>query len=145
MTTTTSTAPAGIAAEVLDREPPDPIPPDPATAPDAVEVTTLIEGRGDPAEVGDTVIVHYVGSTADGQVFDSSWESGQTFPVTPLGDAGVIEGWEEGLIGVRAGERRHLVIGAGNAYGATGVPQGGVPPDAPLAFEIDVVEVITAN
>jgi peptidylprolyl isomerase len=149
-TTTTTRPPSdedededAVADEVLDREPPDPLPPDAATAPDALEVTTLIEGRGDPAEAGDTVIVHYVGKTADGDVVDSSWELGQPFPVESLGDAPVIEGWNEGLIGVREGERRRLVMGSDLAYGPTG--GGEIPPGAPLAFEIDVVEIVPGS
>jgi FKBP-type peptidyl-prolyl cis-trans isomerase len=51
----------------------------------------------------------------------------------------VIVGWNEGLIGVKIGERRRLVIGSDKAYGPEG--RSGIPPDAPLAFEIDVVDV----
>jgi FK506-binding protein 2 len=56
-----------------------------------------------------------------------------------LGQGEVIPGWDEGLIGATIGERRHLVIGSDNAYGSTG--QGEIPPDAPLAFDVDVVDI----
>ena len=56
-----------------------------------------------------------------------------------IGTGQVIPGWDEGLIGVKVGERRHLVIGADNAYGAAG--SGSIPPNAPLAFDVDVVDI----
>lgn len=133
-----------VAAEVLDRAPPDPEPPPADTPPDAVEVMTLIGGQGRGAAVGDSVVVHYVGVTADGQVVDSSWERGQPFAM-PLGDGLVIAGWEEGLVGARIGERRHLVIGSDKAYGAAGSGDGSIPPDAPLAFDVDIIDVEPAG
>jgi peptidylprolyl isomerase len=143
-TTTTTYSNPELAEEVLGREAPDPAPPPADTAGDALGQETLIEGEGDGAAEGDTVVVHYVGKTADGNVFDESWSRGQTFPVTLGPTAGVIDGWNEGLVGVKAGERRHLVIGSDKAYGAEG---GGdvIPPDAPLAFDVDVVDIIRAD
>lgn len=128
-----------LAEEVLGREPPAPEPPPEDTPADALETTTLIEGEGDAAEAGDTVTVHYVGVLSDGTEFDQSWQRGEPFPVT-LGQGQVIPGWDEGLVGVKIGERRHLVIGSENAYGSQG---GGdtIPPDAPLAFDVDVVDI----
>jgi peptidylprolyl isomerase len=127
-----------LAEEVLGREPPTPEPPPADTAPAALESTTLIEGEGDGAQPGDVVTVHYAGVLSDGTQFDESWSGGQPFPVT-LGAGGVIPGWDEGLVGVTVGERRHLVIGSENAYGATG--QGSIPPEAPLAFDVDVIDI----
>lgn len=127
-----------LAEEVLGREPPVPEPPAADTPADALEATTLIEGEGEGAAAGDTVVVHYVGVLSDGSEFDQSWERGETFPVT-LGQGQVITGWDEGLIGAKVGERRHLVIGSDNAYGAAG--QGPIPPAAPLAFDVDIVDI----
>ncbi len=127
-----------LAEEVLGREPPVPEPPAADTPADALEATTLIEGEGEGAVAGDTVVVHYVGVLGDGSEFDQSWTRGETFPVT-LGQGQVITGWDEGLIGAKPGERRHLVIGSDNAYGPQG--QGPIPPDAPLAFDVDIVDV----
>ena len=131
-----------LAEEVLGREPPVPEPPAADTPADALEATTLIEGEGEGAAAGDTVVVHYVGVLGDGSEFDQSWERGETFPVT-LGQGQVITGWDEGLIGAKVGERRHLVIGSDNAYGPEG--QGPIPPAAPLAFDVDVVDVQPAG
>jgi peptidylprolyl isomerase len=135
----TTTAAVDDPAGVLERAAPDPEPPPADTPPDAVETTTLIAGDGPPAEVGDTVHVHYVLVLADGTEVDSSWDRGAVFPFT-IGDGSVIAGWDEGMVGARVGERRRLVIGADKAYADDGV--GDIPPDAPLAFEIDVVAVI---
>jgi FKBP-type peptidyl-prolyl cis-trans isomerase len=129
-----------LAEEVLARTPPEPEPPAEDTAADAVEITTLTEGEGEGAVEGDTVTVHYVGVLADGTEFDQSWERGQTFPVSPLGQAAVIDGWNEGLIGAKIGERRRLVLGSDKAYGEQGSPPA-IPADAPLAFEIDIVDI----
>ena len=129
-----------LAAEVLARTPPDVEPPPAGTPADAVEVETLIEGRGEPAASGDTLTVHYVGALEDGSVFDASWARGEPFPVT-LGQGMVIAGWETGLVGARPGERRRLVLGSDMAYGESGTPDGVIAPGAPLAFVVDVVDV----
>jgi FKBP-type peptidyl-prolyl cis-trans isomerase len=129
-----------LAEEVLARTPPEPKPPAEDTPADAVEITTLTEGEGEGAVEGDTVTVHYVGVLADGTEFDQSWERGQPFPVSPLGQAAVIAGWNEGLIGAKIGERRRLVLGSDKAYGEQGSPPA-IPAGAPLAFEIDVVDI----
>jgi FKBP-type peptidyl-prolyl cis-trans isomerase len=138
-TTTVAYTNPELAAEVLAREPP--IPADAADTPsDAVQVETLIEGQGEGAAAGDTLTVHYVGVLSDGTQFDESWSSGQPFVVENLGQASVIPGWNEGLVGAKIGERRRLEIGSDKAYGAAGNPPT-IPANAPLAFEIDVVDI----
>lgn len=127
--------------DVLDREPPTPEPPPADTPPDALEASILIDGDGDAAAVncGDEIVVHYTGVLSDGTVFDSSWERGDPFPVT-IGVGEVIAGWDEGLIGARVGERRHLVIGSDLAYGSAGAGSD-IPPNAPLVFDVDIVSI----
>lgn len=132
-----------LAEEVLGREPPVPTPPPDDTPADALEPTTVIEGEGEGAQAGDTVTVHYVGVLSDGSEFDQSWNRGEPFSVT-LGAGQVIPGWDEGLVGAKIGERRHLVIGSDNAYGAAGSPPV-IPADAPLAFDVDVVDIQTGG
>jgi peptidylprolyl isomerase len=140
-TTTAAYSNPQLAEEVLAREAPDPEPPPENTARDALETETLIEGSGDAAvAAGNTVTVHYVGKTPDGEVFDSSWERGEPASF-PIGQAQVIPGWDQGLIGAKIGERRRLVIGSENAYGAEGRPDGGIPANSPLAFEVDIVDI----
>jgi peptidylprolyl isomerase len=139
-TTTVAYSNPELAAEVLDREPPIPANAAADTPADAVEAKTLIQGQGEGAAPGDTVTVHYVGVLSDGTEFDQSWSRGQPFVVENLGQASVIPGWNEGLVGAKIGERRRLEVGSNKAYGAAGNPPT-IPANAPLAFEIDVVDI----
>jgi peptidylprolyl isomerase len=112
----------------------------PDTLPTELVVTDLVEGTGDAAAEGDTVVVHYVGvRSEDGTEFDNSYDRGEPYPVT-IGQTSVIEGWTEGLVGVKQGGRRQLDIPADLAYGDS--PQGDIiqPGDA-LTFVVDVVAV----
>jgi FKBP-type peptidyl-prolyl cis-trans isomerase len=129
------------AAEVESRTPPTPAAFPADTPADTLETSTVIEGTGDAeATDGDTLTVHYVGYLPDGTVFDQSWgEENGPFPFV-LGNQEVIDGWDEGMVGVKIGERRHLLIGSDKAYGTAG--SGGViPPDTPLSFDVDVVDI----
>jgi peptidylprolyl isomerase len=126
-----------------------PVPPKPEVELPAVEptdlvITDLVVGEGPEAEAGDTVLVHYVGVlSSDGTEFDNSYDRGTPFPVT-LGTGGVIQGWEEGLLGVQAGGQRQLDIPADLAYGDTGSGAIIGPGDA-ITFVVDVLEVQKAN
>lgn len=116
----------------------------PAESPTELQITTLVEGEGPEAAVGDTVTVHYVGVLSDdGTEFDNSYDGGSPYPVV-LGSGGVIEGWEEGLLGAQAGERRQLDIPAELAYGDTGSGSIIEPGDA-LTFVIDVMDVTSGS
>jgi peptidylprolyl isomerase len=95
-------------------------------------------GDGDPVEKGDTVTVHYIGSTQSGVQFDSSYVRGEPFSFT-VGDGKVIQGWEEGLIGMRAGGQRVLVIPSDMAYGNRQV--GPIAAGSTLVFAIELIEV----
>lgn len=95
-----------------------------------------VEGAGDPVLVGDTLIVHYTGVLPDGTVFDSS-RDGEPFSFT-IGEGRVIQGWERGLIGMKVGGTRLLVIPPSLGYGATGI--GAIPPNATLIFEVELLE-----
>jgi peptidylprolyl isomerase len=100
----------------------------------------IVKGSGPGAKPGDTVIVNYVGvSFSTGEKFDSSWDTGQAFPVR-LGAGDVIEGWEKGLIGIRRGGRRELTIPPEQAYGAQGAPPA-IGPNETLVFVIDALEI----
>jgi peptidylprolyl isomerase len=100
----------------------------------------IVKGKGPGAKPGDTVVVNYVGvSFSTGDQFDASWDSGQTFPV-PLGQGQVIEGWEKGLVGIRKGGRRQLVIPPELGYGAEGFPPA-IAPNETLVFVIDAVDI----
>ncbi len=108
--------------------------------PTEVVIEDIVEGTGPAARTGDTIDVQYVGALfEDGSEFDSSWSTGQPFTVT-LGEGQVIEGWEEGLVGIRKGGRREIVIPSGLAYGPAGQPPS-IPPDAALIFIVDAEKV----
>lgn len=116
----------------------------PDTPPTELTVTVLEEGDGPEAVAGDTVLVDYVGVlSSDGTEFDNSYDRGQPFPVT-LGSGGVIQGWDEGLIGVQAGSRVQLDIPSELAYGEQGSPPV-IGPNAALTFVIDVRTLIPAT
>lgn len=112
----------------------------PIPADEPVGVTDLEPGMGPGATNGDTLTVHYRGALADGTEFDSSYSRNEPFRVA-LGAGQVIRGWEEGLLGMKAGGKRRLVIPPSKGYGAQG--QGPIPPDATLTFEIELIEVVS--
>ena len=104
-----------------------------------LKVTDDVVGTGAEVKPGDTVTAHYVGvSASDGAEFDSSWSRGAPtqFPLD-----GVIQGWSEGLVGMKEGGRRTLVIPADMAYGQNPPPGSGIAPGATLVFTVDLVSV----
>ncbi len=126
-----------------------PVPPKPdveipADIPTELEVTVLSPGEGPEAAIGDTVEVHYVGvRSEDGTEFDNSFDRGQTLPVT-VGAGGVIQGWDEGLVGAQAGSQIQLDIPADMAYGDN-PPGDPIQPGDALTFVIDVMSVTPAG
>lgn len=99
----------------------------------------IVEGEGPIAESGRVVAVHYTGWLPDGTPFDSSRDRDQLF-VFDLGAGHVIQGWDEGVEGMRVGGQRQLVIPPHLAYGEEGAG-GVIPPNATLVFEVELFEV----
>lgn len=99
-------------------------------------------GDGEEAGSGDTVSVHYTGMLEDGTEFDSS-EGGEPFQFT-IGAGQVIEGWEQGIRGMRVGGRRELTIAPELGYGEAGAG-GVIPPNATLIFEVELVDIEPAT
>jgi peptidylprolyl isomerase len=97
-----------------------------------------VVGTGESPKSGQTVSVHYTGTLENGTKFDSSFDRGQPYTFR-LGVDPVIQGWVEGLSTMKAGGKRRLIIPAKLAYGAAGRP--GIPPNATLLFEIELVSV----
>ncbi|MEP6589896.1 MAG: FKBP-type peptidyl-prolyl cis-trans isomerase [Gemmatimonadota bacterium] len=93
-------------------------------------------GEGSPVSAGDTVAVHFVGFLTDGTRFTATDAHPFRFP---LGADRVIAGWEDGVVGMRVGGRRQLIVPAALGYGAKG--SGPVPPNADLVFDITLVAV----
>lgn len=116
----------------------------PVTLSDGLQYIDITEGGGVPATNGSTLSVIYTGwLQSSGQKFDSTYDDGgQPFSVT-LGQGQVIKGWEEGLIGIRSGGTRRLIIPGALAYGPQGQSQGKVPipPNATLIFDVTVVSI----
>lgn len=107
--------------------------------PTDLNVSVIKEGSGEPAKNGDTLLVHYTGTLEDGTVFDSSIPRGSPFSVT-LGKGQVIPGWELGLLGMKVGEERKLVIPPELAYGKDGFT-GVIPGNATLTFDVQLLEI----
>ena len=109
-----------------------PIGPPPTT----LQITDLKEGEGTPVVRTDSVTVNYIGvSCSTGTIFDSSWSRGQT---ATFGLDEVITGWTEGLVGMKPGGERLLVIPPDLAYGSAGSPPK-IAPDETLIFVVDLV------
>lgn len=104
-----------------------------------LRVEVITEGTGKTAENNTRVSVNYRGTLEDGTEFDSSYRRNQAFEFN-LGRGEVIPGWELGVLGMKVGEKRKLVIPPQLAYGAGGVP-GVIPPNATLIFEVELVGV----
>ena len=116
------------------------IPKPTGTPPRRLVKPDIVKGKGPAAKQGDTVVVNYVGvNFSNGEEFDSSWDSGQPFPVQ-IGVTQVIEGWTRGLVGIRKGGRRMLTIPPEMGYGAQGYPPD-IPPNETLVFVVDAVSI----
>ena len=105
-----------------------------------LKIETTQEGTGDRVvKSGDTITVHYTGRLTDGTKFDSSVDRGTPFTFT-IGAGQVIKGWDEGLLGMKVGEKRTLTIPADKGYGATGAG-GVIPPNATLVFDTELISI----
>jgi peptidylprolyl isomerase len=105
-----------------------------------LELEDIVEGDGDEATAGTIVEVHYVGvSWSNGQQFDASWDRGETFKFG-LGKGQVIQGWDQGVEGMRVGGRRRITIPPMLGYGKRGAG-GVIGPDETLVFVVDLISV----
>ena len=109
------------------------------TTASGLTIEDTVIGEGAAAAAGRDVTVHYAGWLADGTQFDSSREKQDPFEFT-LGKKEVMEGWEEGLRGMRVGGTRRLTIPPQLAYGKDGAGDT-IPPDETLTFEVELLSV----
>lgn len=106
---------------------------------DTLQKIDLVVGTGEEVPAGATVTAHYTGALAkDGTIFQSSYDRGTpiAFPLN-----GVIAGWTEGVPGMKVGGKRRLIIPYAQAYGDQGRPDGGIPAQADLVFDIEITKL----
>jgi FKBP-type peptidyl-prolyl cis-trans isomerase FkpA len=104
------------------------------TGPTQLQVQDITVGSGATAANGDTVNVNYVGAFLNGTIFDQG-----NLPAVTLGAHQVIAGFEQGIVGMKVGGVRLMVIPSELAYGATG--RGSIPPNTPLQFQVQLVAI----
>ena len=104
-----------------------------------LQITDVVEGTGTEATEGKTLVVHYSGFLEDGTKFDSSLDRNRPFQFT-LGRGLVIKGWDTGLVGMKVGGKRTLIIPPELAYGERGAGSA-IPPNATLRFEVELLDV----
>jgi FKBP-type peptidyl-prolyl cis-trans isomerase len=109
------------------------------TTPSGLRYRDELVGGGAEATKGSHVSVHYTGTLENGSKFDSSRDRGKPFEFV-LGTGTVIQGWDEGLQGMRVGGRRQLVIPGNLGYGARGFPPV-IPGNATLVFDVELMGV----
>jgi peptidylprolyl isomerase len=108
--------------------------------PSELEVTDVAHGDGDEAVPGRTAVVHYVGvAYSSGEEFDASWNRGEPFAFG-LGGGQVIAGWDQGVVGMKVGGRRRLVIPPHLGYGDRGAGSA-IAPGETLIFVVDLLDV----
>lgn len=107
--------------------------------PNGLRILDEVVGEGTEATTGMKVSVHYTGTFLNGETFDSSFDRGQPMDFV-LGQDAIIQGWHEGIVGMKVGGKRKLGVPAPLAYGEQG-HEGGIEPNTPLLFTIELVDV----
>ena len=109
------------------------------STPSGLKYEVITEGDGASPEKGNTIVVHYTGTLEDGSKFDSSRDRNQPFQFR-VGTGQVIKGWDEGLMMMKVGDRRKLIIPPELGYGARGAG-GVIPPNATLIFDVELLDI----
>lgn len=116
-----------------------PVAPNMQKLPTELTATDTVVGTGAEAKAGQQVTVNYVGMLPDGTVFDASSKHGQAFTFA-LGAGQVIKGWDLGVVGMKVGGKRRLIVPPSYGYGAQGAGNV-IPPNATLIFDVELVAV----
>jgi peptidylprolyl isomerase len=109
-----------------------------ATSSAQLKVEDMVVGTGKEAKSGDTVVVNYLGTLENGTKFDSSYDRNEPFE-TQIGVGSVIQGWDQGIPGMKVGGKRKLTIPPELGYGSRNL--GTIPPNSTLIFEVELLEV----
>lgn len=110
--------------------------------PNGLQIKDTVVGYGKEAHEGDIVATHYIGTLENGTKFDSSYDRGEPFAF-PLGSGMVIKGWDIGVVGMKVGGKRKLIIPSELGYGSKGAGGGVIPSNAVLHFDIELVAAET--
>jgi len=108
------------------------------TTPSGLKYTDLVVGTGPSPQKGQMVSVNYTGTLLNGKKFDSSYDHGKPYEFR-IGTGVVIKGWDEGLMSMKVGGKRKLVIPAALGYEARGTPN--IPPNSTLLFDVELLGV----
>jgi peptidylprolyl isomerase len=143
-TPTPTAAAAGIEAIVQgigkDTKSKPEVPAPQGDPPPELVIRDIVRGKGPKAKAGDELTMQYVGiSWSNGEQFDASWDRGAEPFAFQLGAGMVIPGWDQGLVGLRKGGRRLLIIPPEMGYGPSGTPDGTIAPNETLIFVVDRV------
>lgn len=109
-----------------------------AQAPKDLKIEDTKVGTGPAVKSGDSVKINYTGTLQDGTKFDSSYDRGQPFE-TQIGVGQVIKGWDQGVVGMKVGGKRKLIIPPSLGYGEQAV--GSIPPNSTLLFDVELVQI----
>lgn len=109
------------------------------TLPSGLGYIDVVVGTGASPKAGEKVTVHYTGFLTNGTKFDSSVDRGQPFSFT-IGVGQVIKGWDEGVMSMKVGGKRKLVIPPQLGYGSRGAGAV-IPPDSELIFDVELLGI----
>jgi peptidylprolyl isomerase len=118
---------------------PPPVNGEPVVTPGGLQYIEIVQGTGDQARPDQKVKVHYTGWLTNGTKFDSSKDHGRALEFQ-LSKGSVIQGWVEGVAGMRIGGQRRLIIPPDLGYGTRGAPPV-IPPNATLIFDVELLGV----
>lgn len=104
-----------------------------------LQIEDITKGKGQEVKNGDTVVMHYTGTLENNTKFDSSHDRDEPF-ITQIGVGHVIKGWDEGILGMKIGGKRKLIIPPEMGYGSRAI--GPIPPNSTLIFEVELLEIM---
>lgn len=110
------------------------------TTASGLKYVDVVVGKGASPAAGKQVKVHYTGTLENGKKFDSSVDRNEPFSFT-IGVGQVIQGWDEGVMTMKIGGKRKLIIPSKLGYGARGAAGGAIPPNATLLFDVELLDV----